>query len=558
MFTDIEGSTKLLEELGVDVYRDRLSEHRRIVRAACARHNGYEVDYEGDSFFYAFGSAQAAVGAVSEAMQTLDGGPIRIRVGIHTGEPELDPPKYVGMDVHRAARIMGAAHGGQVVLSPSTVALLEPGSFPLKELGAHRLKDLSSPIPLHQLLVDGLAREFPPLQTLYRSNLPVPATPFVGRHAELQEVVARLTDPEARLLTLTGPGGTGKTRLALQAAAEVTERFPDGIYWVPLASLRDPALVMPAIASSIDVKERQDEPLAATLAGHLLGRKILLVLDNVEHLLPAAAGDVSQLLGACPTLKVVTTSRARLGLEAERVSAVPPMSEPDGEQLFVEQARAAGVDLSIDDHVRRLCRRLDELPLAIRLAAARTRSLSPAGILERLDPRLSLLASRAPDTEARQRTLEATIAWSYDLLDTEEQRVFRALSVFAGGCILQTAESVAGATLDQIESLLDQSLLNHRVDQAGQDRYWMLETVREYGGDQLAATREAESVSRAHTLALAQLVAPLGDLSETATRRPWPDSTPTSRTGVWRSNEPSIRATPQPQRPCSSPSTCCC
>ena len=240
VFTDIEGSTRLLEELGTEGYRAALGEHRRIVREACSRYDGYEVDTEGDSFFYAFGSAQAAVGAVSDAMQGLAGGPVRVRVGIHTGEPALDPPNYIGMDVHRAARIMAAAHGGQVVLSPSTVALLEPEAAALHDLGEHRLKDLTAPIRLHQLELHGLPHEFPPLKTLYRSNLPVPANPFIGRETELAAVVERLTHSDTRLLTLTGPGGTGKTRLALQAAAQAADHYPDGITWIPLAPLRDP------------------------------------------------------------------------------------------------------------------------------------------------------------------------------------------------------------------------------------------------------------------------------------------------------------------------------
>jgi hypothetical protein len=304
VFTDIEGSTRLLEQLGVDAYRDALAEHRRIVREACARYHGYEVDYEGDAFFYAFGSATDAVAAVAAFMERLQDGPIRVRVGVHTGEPGLDPPKYLGLDVHRAARIMSSAHGGQVVLSPSTVALLEPDSVQLKELGRHRLKDLSSPIPLHQLLVDGLPREFPRLRTLYHSTLPVPATAFLGREAELVEVTQRLTDPDTRLLTLTGPGGTGKTRLALQAAAEVSESFPDGVWWVPLAPLRDPALALATVAQAVQLSAQPGTGLADALAQALLGRRTLLVLDNAEHLLPDLARELAALLAQCPTLRL--------------------------------------------------------------------------------------------------------------------------------------------------------------------------------------------------------------------------------------------------------------
>ena len=494
MFTDIEGSTRLLGELGVDAYRDALAEHRRVVRDACARYEGYEVDYEGDAFFYAFASAQQAVSAVSEAMVGLEGGPIRIRVGVHTGEPALDPPKYVGLDVHRAARIMSSAHGGQVVLSRETVELLPDGAFQLVDLGDHRFKDLGAPERVFQLGEGGYQR----LKSLYRVTLPVPATPFLGREEELAAVVKLLADPGTRVLTLTGPGGTGKTRLALQAAAEASDGFVDGVTWVALAPLRDPALVLPTVAQALEVKERPDEELVATLARALLGKKALLLLDNLEHLLPQAARDVAALTTACPTLMLLVSSREWLQIAAEKVWPVPAMSESDGEQLFIERSHAAGVELEADEAVAELCRRLDELPLAIQLAAARTRSLSPAAILERLDQRLTLLTGGARDVDERQRTLEATIAWSYDLLSSEEQRVLRALSVFAGGCTLDAAEQIAAATLDSIESLLDKSLLRHRADQAGRGRYWMLESVRQYARRELEASGEAETVLRTH------------------------------------------------------------
>jgi len=497
VFTDIEGSTRLLERLGVDAYREALSEHRRIVREACARHEGYEVDAEGDAFFYAFASAQAAVDAVSKAMVGLEGGPIRIRVGIHTGEPGLDGPNYIGMDVHRAARIMSAAHGGQVVLSPSTVALLQPGSVALRELGQHRLKDLSSPIALHQLLIAGQAEEFPPLKTLHRSNLPVPATPFLGREVELAAVTERLLDPDTRLMTLTGPGGTGKTRLALRAAAEAAEQYPDGITWVPLSPVREPTLVVPTIARALDIDEQSGEPLEDTLVSALRGKKHLLLLDNLEHLLPEAADALAALLAGCPTVGALLTSRERLQIQIETVWPVPPLTEADGETLFVERALAAGVELEADRTVAELCRRLDDLPLAIQLAAARTRSLSPARILEGLSAQSDILATRARDVDERQRTLEATIEWSYELLEPGEQRVLRALSVFAGGCTLEAASAVAGAGIHDVEDLLDKSLLRHQTDGLGRDRYWMLETIRDFAGRRLENAGESDDVFEA-------------------------------------------------------------
>ncbi|MBA2641458.1 MAG: tetratricopeptide repeat protein [Actinobacteria bacterium] len=492
VFTDVEGSTQLLEELGTDAYREALGEHRRVVREAFRARRGYEVDYEGDAFFYAFASAQAAVSAVSEAMIGLDGGPIRIRVGIHTGEPALDPPKYVGMDVHRAARIMSAAHGGQVVLSPSTVSLLEPASFELTDLGEHRLKDLSASERVYQL-GEGV---FPVLKSLYRTNLPVPATPFLGRELELQEVVKLLSRDEGRLLTLTGPGGTGKTRLAAQAAGLASDRYPDGVWWVPLAPLRDPTLVLSSVAQALEIREEPGRELVETIASRLAGKRPLVLLDNAEHLLPQLAADVAGLVAACPTLTLVVTSRERLRLAAETAWPVPPLASSDAEQLFVERARSAGVLLIEDETVAELCRRLDELPLALELAAARTVVFSPAHLLERLSHCLDLLKG-GRDADPRQRTLRATIAWSHDLLTADEQALFRRMSVFAGGCSFESAEQVAGADADLLQSLLDKSLLRRR-DAEPTPRFWMLETIREFAAEELDAAAEADDMQRRH------------------------------------------------------------
>ena len=497
VFTDIEGSTRLLEQLGVDAYRDALAEHRRIVREACARQAGYEVDYEGDAFFYAFASAQEAVAAVSQAMAGLDGGPIGIRVGIHTGEPTLDPPKYVGLDVHHAARIMSAGHGGQVVLSPTTVAQLERDMFVVKALGEHRLKDLSSPIALFQLEIDGLPSEFPPLRTLYRSNLPVPATPFVGRRRELEALAERLADPGTRLLTLTGPGGTGKTRLALQAAAEAAEEYPDGITWVALAPVRDAHLALDAIAQAFGFGEQPGVLLRRSIAESLLGKRALVVIDNVEHLLPEIAADIASLVNECPTLRVLVTSRERLQISTELTWPVPPMIDADAVKLFRSRARASGVEgAGGDDVVEELCHRLDSLPLAIELAAARTVLFSPRQLLDRLSERLDLLEG-GRDADSRQHTLRATVAWSYDLLSSDEQALFRRLSVFAGGCGFEGAEYVAGATPNTLTSLLDKSLLRRRDGVSGA-RYWQLETLRQFAVEQLAMRNEQVATRDLH------------------------------------------------------------
>jgi predicted ATPase/class 3 adenylate cyclase/Tfp pilus assembly protein PilF len=494
VFTDVEGSTRLLEGLGTDAYRDALGEHRRVVRDAFTLHQGYEVDYEGDAFFYAFASAQAAVAAVIDAMIGLEPGPIRIRVGIHTGEPAVDPPKYVGIDVHRAARIMSAAHGGQVVLSPSTVSLLEPESFELTDLGEHRFKDLSAPERVFQLG----GGEFPPIRSLHRTNLPVPATPFLGREEELATVVGMLDEPGVRLVSLVGPGGTGKTRLALQASAEASDAYPDGVFWAPLAPLRDPALVLPTVAAALSVREWRDSSPVDDLSRALARRRLLVLVDNVEHLLPDAADLVGAFVEACPTVTTIVTTRERLQLPGERVYSVPSMNETDGEALFRTRAAAVAVELDASDELRTLCERLDNLPLALELAAARTVVLSPAQLLDRLSQRLDLLkAGRGVDP--RQETLRSTIAWSHDLLDTEEQTLFRHMSVFASGsgCSFESAEQVAGADPDLLQSLLDKSLLRRR-DGLVAPRFWMLETIREFAAEQLAAAGESRDLRRRH------------------------------------------------------------
>ena len=479
VFTDIEGSTRLLEELGADAYREALEAHRRAVRQAFGTRGGYEVDEQGDAFFYAFASAGAAVSAVDEAMEALASGRIRVRVGIHTGEPGLDPPKYVGMDVHRAARIMAAAHGGQVVVSQSTRDLLDAPDQ-LRDLGEHRLKDLSAPVRLYQLGPG----EYGPLTTLYRTNLPVPATAFHGRERELAEVVSLLRRSDVRLLTLTGPGGTGKTRLALQAAAEVADDFPDGNWWVPLAALRDPQLVLQTAAQVIGAP--------GDLSDHIGGKVMLALFDNFEQVVDAA-GDVGALLAACPNLMLVATSREPLRLSAEQEYPVPPFAPSDGVGFFIARASAARPDFVAGPEAEAICDRLDGLPLALELAAARVRTLSVAQILERLGHRLPLLTEGARDAPDRQRTLSATISWSYELLAPQEQRLFARLAAFRGGCTLPAAERVLEADLGTLESLVEKSLLRAR-----DERFWMLETIREYAAERLDDSDESAQIRRHH------------------------------------------------------------
>jgi predicted ATPase/class 3 adenylate cyclase len=483
VFTDIEGSTRLLDSLGPEGYRVALAEHQRAVREAFGRRDGYEVDTAGDGFFYAFPTAAGAAEAVREALAALGGGPVQVRVGLHTGEPIVEGPKYVGLDVHRAARIMAAAHGGQALLSRTTRDLLADG-FSIRDLGEHRLKDLSAPQRLFQLGTDDFARP----RTLHLTNLPVPATEFLGRERELAEVVEQLRNG-VRLLTLTGPGGTGKTRLALQAAAEAGDDFADGVWWVPLAALRDPGIVLRHAARTLEVVEQPDRPLENVLAEMLDGRRMLLVLDNAEHLLPEAAGAIATLHGL-NGLRLVVTSRERLQLTGEHVYPVPQLSPPEGLDLFAARAAALDPAFEGDAAVAELCSRLDNLPLAIELAAARTAVLRPEQILERLGSRLDLLKG-ARDADPRQQTLRATIEWSFDLLTPEERELATRFSVFAGGATLEAVEDVCQADLEPLASLVDKSILRHDGD-----RFWMLETIREYGTDQLDDAAREDLIER--------------------------------------------------------------
>jgi predicted ATPase/class 3 adenylate cyclase/Flp pilus assembly protein TadD len=501
LFTDVEGSTRLLHELGADGYAEALIEHRRLVREACAREGGVEVDTQGDAFFFAFPSAPGAISAADAFTEALASGRIRVRVGLHTGTPLLTDEGYVGDDVHRAARIAAAGHGGQVLVSAATAALLEAQ---LQDLGEHRLKDLSAPERIFQL-GDGA---YPPLKSLYRTNLPIPATPFLGRERELHEVVALLSENDSRLLTLTGPGGTGKTRLAAQAAGLAAERYPDGVWWIPLAPLRDPLLVLETAAQVVGSKNG--------VAEHVGDKSMLLLFDNFEQVVEASA-DVASLLGACPRLDVLVTSREPLRVTAEQEYPVPPLVHEEGVGFFLARARAVRPDFQGDEAVSEICRRLDDLPLALELAAARVKALSSAQLLERLDERLPLLTGGARDLPERQRTLRATIEWSYDLLAEDEQRLFRALSVFAGGCTLEAAEEVADARLDTLQSLVEKSLLRF-----SNERYWMLETIHEYARGQLRKGGESAAYARRHASHyLAQAEEKYPEVPPTAETQAW-------------------------------------
>jgi len=468
LFTDVEGSTKLLHELGPEGYADALAQHRRIVRDAFAAHGGVEVDTQGDAFFVAFPTVEGALAAAGAARDALADGPIRVRMGIHTGTPHLGEEGYVGADVHRAARIAAAGHGGQVLVSAATMALV--GMEGLRELGEHRLKDFAEPVPIYQV---GDER-FPPLKTISNTNLPRPASSFVGRDREVEEVAALLQDG-ARLLTLTGPGGSGKTRLAIEAAASLVTDFKAGVFWVGLAPLRDPALVNETIGQTLGAKDG--------LADHIGEREMLLLIDNLEQVI-AAAPDLAGLVESCPNLRLLVTSRERLRVRGEVEYQVLPLADPEAVDLFCARAQTEP-----DDTVRRLCRALDNLPLAIELAAARASALTPTQILERLSRRLDLLKG-GRDADPRQQTLRATIEWSYQLLTAKEQELFARVAVFASGCTLAAADEIINAELDILQSLVEKSLIRF-----SHERYWMLETIREYATERLGASGQEEEAA---------------------------------------------------------------
>ncbi len=532
LFTDIEGSTHLLQQLG-ERYAEMLATCRQLLRTAFQHWNGFEVDTQGDSFFVAFARATDALAAAVDAQRALArhawpaGVSLRVRMGVHTGEPQLSAEGYVGLDVHRAARIMSAGHGGQVLLSQTTHALVEhdlPEGVSLRDLGAHRLKDLQQKSHLFQLVIEGLSADFPSLETLdtHPHNLPVQPTPFIGREQEVVAVGHLLRREEVRLLTLTGPGGIGKTRLALQVAADLSEVFPDGVYFVNLAPIRDPGFVVSTIAEVLDVKEIAEQPLLDLLKAFLREQQLLLLLDNFEQVVGAAI-QVAELLAACPQLKVLVTSRMVLHVQAEQEFTVSPLAVPDPNRepdlvtlaqyealaLFLSRAQTVKPEFQLSNAnaraIAEICRRLDGLPLAIELAAARLKLLPPQALLARLGQRLAMLTSGARDAPARQQTLRSTIAWSYHLLNGEEQRLFRRLSVFAGGCTLQAIEAIsaaldgeAGRVFEGVASLLDQSLLQQTEQDGEEPRLVMLETIREFGLEVLEASREMDTTQHAH------------------------------------------------------------
>jgi len=531
LFTDIEGSTRLLGRLG-ERYSEVLAECRHLLRGVFEHWHSHEVDTQGDAFFVVFARAAEAVSAAVEAQRALaahawpEGIEVRVRMGLHTGEPSPTAEGYVGVDVHHAARIMSAGHGGQVLLSRATRELVEhtlPDGVALRDMGKHRLKDLQRPSHLFQLVIAGLPSDFPPLNTLNTrpNNLPFQPTPFIGREKEVAALGQLLYREDVHLVTLTGPGGIGKTRLALQVAAELSDLFADGISFVDLAPLNDPALVIAAIAQSLGIREVGGQPLLERLKDELQRKQMLLLLDNFEQVVSAAV-QVADLLATYPLLKVLVTSRVVLHVQAEHEFFVPSLSLPDPNHvpdlaalsqyeavaLFLRRAQSARSDFHVTNAnapaVAEICVRLDGLPLAIELAAARMKLLSPEALLVRLHQPLHVLTSGPRDVVARQQTLRNTIEWSYQLLNAQEQQLFRRLSVFVCGGPLSAIEatslgSEAESVLDTVASLADNSLLQRVEQQAGEEpRFAMLETIREYALESLEALGETEAARRAH------------------------------------------------------------
>jgi predicted ATPase/class 3 adenylate cyclase len=545
LFTDIEDSTKMWER-SPQAMQAALVRHDEILRLAMEEHGGYVFKTVGDAFCCAFSTAPDALEAALEAQRLLleerwaESTPLRVRMALHIGAAEERDGDYFGPPVNRVARLLSAAHGGQVLLSAATHEMVRdqlPARMSLAQLGEHRLKDLFRPERVFQLSAPGLPVEFPPLRTLdtYRNNLPLQPTPLVGREKEVSEVCNLLRGTETRLLTLTGPGGTGKTRLALQAAADLLDDFPDGTFFVQLATLSEAELFLSTVAETLGVRETAEHPLDETLNDYLSERRLLLVLDNFEQVL-GAAPNVTEMLAGAPELRVLATSRAPLGLYGEKEYAVPPLSVPDvrhlpdlkalsqyeAVRLFIERAKSAKADFEVTDEsapaVAEICVRLDGLPLAIELAAARIKMLPPKAMLQRLGSRLKLLTGGARDLPVRQRTLRGAIEWSHTLLGDGEKTLFARMAVFSGGRTLQAVEAVCDAkgdlpvdSFEGVSSLLDKSLLRQEEGPEGEPRFVMLETIHEYAREKLQESGEAEEIGRAHTeyfLALAEEAEP--------------------------------------------------
>ncbi|MGI8426416.1 MAG: adenylate/guanylate cyclase domain-containing protein [Actinomycetota bacterium] len=543
LFTDIEGSTRLLQSLGDDF--GRLSDdHCKVLRKVFESREGHVVSTEGDSFFVAFKSAPSALNAAAEATRALaahpwpQGAQVKVRMGLHTGEGTFGGDNYVGLDVHRGARIANAGHGGQILISATTRSLIEAhltDELKLQDLGEHRLKDLEFPERLYQLSIQGLQSEFPMLRSLNArpNNLPPQLTSFIGRTDQIQALKKLMRS--TRLLTLSGPGGTGKTRLSIQAAAELLGDFSDGVFFVALAPITDPGLFQSTIAQTLGLQESRGRPIADALDEFLVDKQMLLVLDNFEQILDAAP-EISHILTAAPGIKIMVSSRAVLHVSGEQEYPVPPLELPDYKSLpslealtqfeavalFIQRGTAVKLGFEVTNEnapaVAEICARLDGLPLAIELAAARLRVLTPQAILDRLQNRLSLLTGGGSDLPARQQTLRNAISWSFDLLAPAEQCLFKRLAVFTGGWTFEDCEAICNPnqelgvdTIDGLSSLVDKSLVRQHQDRHGDSRFLMLETIREYGLEMLGAGNEEDAlIKRRHAEAFMSLAQQAG------------------------------------------------
>jgi len=565
LFSDIEGSTQLLHRIG-EKYAQALEEQRAIMRAAFQQFEGYEIDTAGDGFFVAFSRAQDGVFAAIQAQRQLavhewpEGETLRVRVALHTGEPLATATGYVGVDVHHAARLCAAGYGGQMLISETTRQLVAgnlPADVTLRDLGEHRLKDMQQAEHIYGIVVPDLPSHFPSLKTLQSkpNNLPAQITPLVGREHEIEAVRQLLLKAEVRLVTLTGPGGIGKTSLSLQVAISLLDEFAHGVFFVGLAAISDPELVLPTIAQTLGIRENRSKPLRESVIEYLCDKRLLLVLDNLEQVV-AAAPVVADLLAACPQLKILVTSRIVLRLKGEREYPVEPLPAPDPRatiskeafsqyaavELFIQRARAVKPDFEVNNDnapaVAEICFRLEGLPLAIELAAARLKLFSPQALLARLGSRFELLRDGPRDMPARHQTLRQAIAWSYDLLSSAEQAFFQRLAVFVGGCSLEAVEAICNAArlsspksaedanklaldaLDGLTALIDQSLLRQAqtkdaksdISREGEPRFVMFETIREFALERLQASGDDwQATRRRHAdffLALAEKAEP--------------------------------------------------